>query len=421
MAAWLRGAILAGLALLAPIAPAWGQACTASDLLDGLEGAVSGVLSEACAIACEDGSGCAAAAGVSLVLSATAVEAGQAAVTNVCSKLNSIVSTGQNDANTVSSVLEQAGFSSASDAIYDALQTLAQPIAVAQCGCDVEEGLDLLGADLGDCLQDVLCSADQALFGESCNCTPGPATQADCTMQTAASCANYGNAACTQLPNSIQSEESNGANNPADTTYPPITIINGPSGTLVSQGGPSTNGGSGCAPLSYCFCPKPMVPTWTQNSPSLGTSPTGFFYIFSCDCPMGTHPAGAQNGISVCACDGTNEALKPSTSPGGMCPPPPPPKCGKGMTRIGGKCVESCSEGQVRVNGKCVTPCSDSTQAMTADGVCCSPTQVSSCGTCCPSDLAPNPQTGSCSPRLPASLRPLPGAPRLPGSLLVPD
>ena len=44
-----------------------------------------------------------------------------------------------------------------------------------------------------------------------------------------------GNAACTQLPNSIQSEESNGANNPADTTYPPITIINGPSGTLVSH------------------------------------------------------------------------------------------------------------------------------------------------------------------------------------------
>lgn len=419
MAAWLRGAILAWLAVLAPISPAWGQACTASDLLNGLEGTISGVLSDACATACEDGYGCAAAAGVSVVLSATAADAGQAAVTNFCSKLNSVVGTGQNDANTVMGVLDQAGLSSAEDALSDALSTLAEPVAVAQCGCDVEEGLDLLGADLGDCLQDVLCSADQALFNESCRCTPGPATQADCTQQSAAPCGNYNSTSCLNLPNSIQAQEPNGANNPANTTYPPITIVNGPSGTLVSQGGP-TNGGAGCLPLSYCFCPKPMVPTWSENYPNLENTGNAT-YIFSCNCPSGTHAAGAHNGISVCLCDGTNEAPKLSSSPGGMCPPAPPPSCGKGMTRIGGKCVKSCTEGQVRINGKCVTPCSDPTQAMTADGVCCSPTQVSSCGTCCPSGFAPNPTTGSCSPRLPASLRPLPGAPRPPGSFLVPE
>jgi hypothetical protein len=420
MAAWLKGAILAGFALLALAAPAWGQACTASDLLNGLEGTISGILSDACATACEDGYGCAAAAGVSLVLSATAADAGQGAVANFCSKLNSIVGTGQNDANTVVGVLQQAGLSSAEDALEDALATLAEPVAVAQCGCDVEEGLDALGSDLGDCLQDVLCSADKALFGESCGCTPGPATIADCTQQTAASCANYvgdgGSATCTTLPNSIQSEEPNCTNNPADTTYPPVACVNGPSGTLVSQGGP-TNGGSGCLPLSYCFCPKPMVPTWTQNSPSIGTSPTGFFYIFSCNCPTGTHLAGAHNGISVCLCDGTNEAPKNSDKSGGMCPPPPPPTCGKGTTRIDGKCVKSCTGDQTRVNGKCVTPCSDPTQAMTSDGVCCTPTQVSSCGTCCPAGFAPDALTGSCSPRVPISL-PAPGAPRPLRSLL---
>jgi hypothetical protein len=418
MAAWLRGAILAALALLAPIAPAWGQACTASDLFNGLEATVSGVLSEACATACEDGYGCAAAAGVSLALSAAAADAGQAAVTNVCSKLNSIVSTGQTDAGSAADILDQAGFSSAGDVISGALTNLLEPIAVAQCGCDVEEGLDLLGADLGDCIQDVLCAADQALFNEPCGCPNWPATQADCTQQTADSCANYGNPTCTQLPNSIQSEEPYCGNNPADTTYPPLTCVNGPSGTLVTAGG-DTNGG--CAPVSYCFCPKPMVLKWIQNFPSIGTSPTGFFYIASCQCPTGTHAAGVLNGISVCHCDGTDQPLQPASSPGGMCPPLPPPSCGKGMTRIGGKCVKSCSESQVRVNGKCVTPCSDPTQAMTADGVCCSPTQVSSCGTCCPSGFAPNPTTGSCSSRLPASLRPLPGAPRLPGSLLLPE
>ena len=273
--------------------------------------------------------------------------------------------------------------------LSDALADVASPLAVAQCACSVEQSLDQLGTDFGACLQDFLCAGD-ALLGSPCSCAPPPPITANCS-QSLTQCASFTDADPGCLGGNQTPTILAGQNGSTIAGYVPVTVSSSPSGTLVTGGGSGSDGNGHCAPVFYCFCPKPMVPTWTESMPWIENN--GFqaigsqFYVFSCDCPSGTHPdpSGATvNGVSVCICDGTTKQVANFNpeSFGGMCPPP------------------ACPSGQVRLSGagNCVTPCADPTEGMAFDGSCCNPMQLTTCGKCCPPGDTPDPVSGACNP-----------------------
>jgi hypothetical protein len=183
------------------------------------------------------------------------------------------------------------------------------------------------------------------------------------------SCGYVGNAAC-QGDNTI-------IKGPAG--YEPVTQINESNGTFVSIGGDSSDGNGHCSAVQFCFCPKPMIPTWTTDYTA---DPSGEFQIFTCVCPSGQHSAGAVGaggaGAPICLCDGTNQRPNPPGTFVGTCPPP------------------SCPSGQVMINKKCVATCKNPGQILLPSGQCCSPSQATSCGECCPAGQTPDPRTGSC-------------------------
>ena len=352
-------AALALTALLAAPRQARGDGCNFGDFLNGFENTVGSLSSGACGAACADGGACALSAGLAATLGGVAAAQGQGSVYNLCSQLNTAVQ----DVNALQSWLSPLGVD---PSVIQSITGLGDPISVAQCACDLEQGVGQIVGSLGGCFQQALCGLQQALFGQGCNCTPSPPQEVDC--------------------GSIYGENSN---------PPPSRVDQTPNGALV------TNLVDACQP-QYCLCPSPMqlgeLPTPQDASVGWPCQNNEFYdctWTYSCQCPTSsdpsknTHPAAPTGPLSqVCICDQTGRAAAPPVPgqynpEGSICPP-----------SLTGK---ACPPGQVNYRNNCVPPCA-SNAVRTPDGTCCDPTQVTSCGTCCPAGSTPNLTSGTCGP-----------------------
>jgi hypothetical protein len=346
-------AVVAIAATLASFSPARAAGCTPDDLVNDLQNEIGAITSGPCAAACADGGGCAVAAVIATTLAGVS-SAGQGTVDKFCSTMKNLLASAdkaQDNANSLENLLQQAGVSSdVLQTIIGGLADVASPIGAAACGCAVEQNFGNLGSDVGACIQDALCSLD-ALIGDPCNCTPPPPIRANCALPV---------------------DQNTIMRGPGIT---PTREVDGATGAFVSGGGDTDDGHGHCGPVIFCFCPKPLVPTWKVD-PLLDSS--GNIQVFFCACPSGTHQTGVVGGLPMCLCDNSNQPPNGPDSLFGMCPPP------------------DCAKPQIKIGSKCVTPCADPTKGMTNDGSCCDPTQVTSCGMCCPPGTTPDPATASC-------------------------
>jgi hypothetical protein len=343
----LFGAALAA-ALVAAPGVARADGCDPGDVLSGIENTLTSLASGHCGAACSDPVACAAAGVLAGSLAGIAASQGQGAVGNICGQLNAAVG----DVNALESWLAPLG--ETANLIQDV--GLGGAVSAAQCACDMEQGVGQVGGDLLACLADFFC-----LF-LNCPCTPAPPQLVDCSV--------------------MQGENAN---------PPPSQVNQLTNGTLIVDG-------NQCFP-TYCFCPSPMVVGVTPNQitscpcgscNSLSSCPDwcDCSWTYSCQCPQGTTPAALSGPLSqICICNDTHLAAVPPTptpyNPGGqICPIP--------LTGI------PCPKGQANFKGVCVPACA-SNQVRAPDGHCCDPTQVTSCGTCCPPGWLPNPTDGTCS------------------------
>ena len=372
-ASWALRLTFAFIAASLSVTPSRADGCSVQDLANAIDNTFTSLGSGACASACADtgGTGCIAAAAGGAALGGFASSQGQGAVDNLCGQLNTAIS----DINALQSWLDEIGVSAS---VADALGGVGDPISVAQCACDMEQGVGQLSGEASSCLQDAICGLQQDLGWGGCSCHPPTPQAVDCGQ--------------------ILGDNSN----PAPTYQQ--TVANG---TLVVDTRSGWDGHSyWCSPQQYCFCPSPMVLTKQTNSPAAinamqGTDECGdpnlyCAWTYACQCPQlgpgqTTHAAAASGPLSqVCVCDNTHlPAVPPIKGPlnptGSICPVP--------LTGI------PCPNGQVYdAHGKCVPACTSKSQVMTPDGQCCDPTQVNSCGTCCPAGTTPNLSNGSCEP-----------------------
>jgi len=339
--------------------------CNFNDVLNAVENTVSSLSSGACGAACgEGGAGCVAAAGIGAALGGVAASQGQGSVDNFCSQLN----TGVGDIDAIKSWLQAAGIGA--DLISDVSSLGAGAVvSVAQCACDLEQGVGQLSSQAGSCLADAICGLQQDLGFGGCGCTPAQPVAVDC--------------------GSIVGDN----NIPADTRVD-VTA----NGTLVTDLRTGWDGHSQyCSPQQYCFCPSPMQVTEQPDYALLGSDPwpcqsqTDYYcaWTYACQCPNGTHAAAQSGPLSqVCLCQNTGLAavppVKSTINPtGSICPIP--------LTGI------PCPNGQVNVGGKCVAPCANN-EVRTPNGACCSPAEVTACGTCCPPGTQADLANGTCYP-----------------------
>jgi hypothetical protein len=335
--------------------------CNLGDLLQAAGNTAGALTSPACAEASQigEGAGYVLAGGVVAGLAFVQANSGPDSVNKLCDA----VTTGQTDVRNLGDWLAAAGIS---QDVTSAILALGGPVlSVIECGCLLEQSVSQLANDVGACACDIA-----NFFGAHCkNCTPPPPVQANCALPT--TCFTGSSDPACQMNNTIS-----GCYTFLGATVCPGSEQDGPSGAFVS----THIGDSECGALLYCFCPKPLVPTWTSVPPL----PPGFTNpaaagVFTCACPDGTHQAGTAGGIPICLCDYTNQPPKVADTPQGMCP----------INLLG-----SCKPNQIVIGGKCVTPCSDPTMGMTPDGACCDPNQVTSCGQCC--GPGKRPVNGSC-------------------------
>lgn len=371
-------AIVAAVILLASPARA---GCNFTDVADAVKQSVSATLT--CESACDTEESCAAAIWLVAALTGIALEGGQDEVNSFCAqaqgKLDQIAST----AKTVfGNELAQKYLGDLSTE----LGAIGSAANVVKCACATQRSNEASEDSIGVCLIDALCTLQEWVGFEACYCSPPPPQIANCAAT---------NVACGQWDNPNPVCQGSGSN-PIFSWYPDgqtqahywayyddyrnwTTVTTTPEGSLVTE---TPSPSDKCGQTLYCYCPLPMKPTWTKvNWVGHDVNP----YIFSCACPEGTH-AGATmpNGISSCLCDDTNQpAILSGLALQGMCPPP---ACPAGQTRLS-------------LDGECVTPCSDPSQGMAFDGSCCNPTQMSSCGQCCPPSSVPDPKSGTCVPR----------------------
>lgn len=344
--------------------------CSLDDLLNSLENTVSAINSGSCAEACADGVGCGAVVALTGVLAGVSTDAGQNTVNQICSGVQDAlnqVNNAQDDANTVLQLLNKYAptlSQAVQQQLAQSLAAVTSALGVATCACAMQQSLNQVDNTLGACIQDALCGL-QDLIGDPCNCTPPPPIQANCTLPSTACGWTDHDPAC-QGDNTILR---------GPQGYTPPTITNGPGGTFVSEGGDSSDGQGHCSAVSFCFCPKPMVASWQTD---YARDSSGDFQIFTCQCPAGTQAAGSTGSLAyTCLCpDGT------AVQADGTCHP--------SLTGT------PCPNGEVNIGGQCVKPCSDPTQVQLTGGACCNPSQVTSCGTCCPAGQSPDPATGSC-------------------------
>ena len=364
--------------------------CSPSDIWNALQSAANGL-----------SSGCSTAASDPADYVALGILTGAAGITQIggapqfCQGVQSAYSTltnVQGNANSVLQKLKDLG-------IFDKLSTEAQntvtsalgalgganaALSTLSCACSIatDQGIGQLGNDLSACLQGAICSLQNALPGFN-QCTGSTnVTWVDCTQDPCAKKSYYGQCLGTQgyIPNAP------GAGGAA------VQCKSGPTGEVCwSVLGADSNGN---VSVAACLCPAGMTMNTNYNGGETDSYGDPTPYLL-CSCPSGTHPAGTSGGLSrVCLCDNTNQPPLRQGGPAGICPPP-----------LTGK---PCPAGQVNVAGKCVTPCAKD-QVPLANGTCCSPSQASSCGVCCPSGQIPDPVTGSCK----ATFSPVPSPPHL--------
>ena len=372
-----------GAAVVFAAAPVSARAdgCSVDDLWNAIESTASAITSGACAAACADtaGAGCTAAAGITAGLGVAAASQGQGAVDGFCSQVNN-AQTAVGDVGALQSWANAAGMSLD---LVSALGSIGDPLSIVQCSCSLEQGVNQLGGDTLSCFQGAICGLQQDLGWGGCGCQPPPPVAANCTPPP--DCViNNADPGC---ENAIYGAQSN----------PPGQIVKPLSnGTMVID---VTDGWDGksywCSPDRYCFCPSPMKIAAVPNAYLNGGTPSNGYVIYYCQCPnlgagQTTHAAASSGPLAeVCICDSTGLAavppVKSTVNPtASICPIP--------LTGI------PCPNGKVRVGSQCVAPCTSKSQVMTPAGACCDPTQVTSCGTCCPAGTAPNLTLGTCGP-----------------------
>lgn len=347
-----------------------GSSCNLLDLANSAVNAVGSFASPACEAASADDGGV-----VASYIIAGALEGVGAASSNAAGDFCNAVNTAKDDLNALQSDLN------ALNAGVDLASVLGglDPLSIVECGCDIQQGVSQFVNQLGDCA----CALVDWLPFVHCGCSnPPPPRQANCAVPT--TCFTGSSDPACQGSNVILGCL------PQVDNFPPICPGNAQptsGGTFVS----TQTGDSSCPQTLYCFCPLPMVPVWTTPPPpsSFDPSPVG---MFTCQCPSGTYQAKSKSGqplteggVPVCLCDYTNQPPKVTDDPGQMC----------NINLVG----KPCPSGQIQLGQNCVTPCADPTKGMTMDGACCDPTQMTSCGQCCPPDTTPNPVNGSCMPR----------------------
>ncbi|MBV8282085.1 MAG: hypothetical protein JO347_08490 [Candidatus Eremiobacteraeota bacterium] len=130
--------------------PARADGCNFNDVVNAIENTISSLSSGACGAACaEGGAGCVAAAGIGAALGAVAASQGQSSVDNFCSQL----STGVSDVGSIESWLQAARVGA--DLVNDIASLGTGPVvSVAQCACDLEQGIGQIGSQAGSCLAD---------------------------------------------------------------------------------------------------------------------------------------------------------------------------------------------------------------------------------------------------------------------------
>lgn len=343
--------LLAAAAMLLPGVPARASpGCNLIDIFQDGGNALGAFSSPACLEASQvgEGAGTFLAGGVAAGLGIAQGNGGQSTVGELCGD----VKTGQTDLSNLEDWLKAAGVD---PNVVSQILALGGPfVSVLECGCDIEQGVSQFANDLEDCACDIA-----NFFGAHCkNCSPPPPVQANCSLPT--TCFSDSSDPNCNMTNTIS-----GCYTFLGATICPGSENDNSTGSFVS----THIGDSECGALLYCFCPKPLVPTWTKVPPMPPgfTDPTAHG-VFTCACPDGTRQVGTAGGIPLCLCDYTNLPPKVGDTAQERCP----------INILG-----PCKPDQIVVGGKCVTPCSDPTKGMTPDGACCDPNQVTSCGQCC--------------------------------------
>ncbi len=346
-----------------------GASCNLGDLANSAVNAIGSFASPACAAAAADDGGVVASYIVAGGLEGVAA-ANSGAVHDFCQGL----SQAQGDITSLQNALNGLGAGVDLASVLGSLD----PLNIVECGCDIQQGVNQFVNELGDCA----CALVDWLPFVHCGCSnPPPPKQANCALPS--TCFTGSSDPACQTGNAILG------------CLPPVGGLPQvcPGNAQPTSGGTFVSMQSGdpsCPQTLYCFCPLPLVPVWTTppSPSSFDPFPTG---VFACQCPSGTYQAKSKSGqpvteggVPVCLCDYTNQPPKVTSNPQQMC----------NINLTG----TPCPAGQKQIGQKCVTPCADPTKGMTMDGACCDPTQVTSCGQCCPPKTTPNPVNGSCMP-----------------------
>lgn len=266
----------------------------------------------------------------------------------------------------------------------------AAALDVVTCACKTAEwkGPGEIATDLGDCVADALCAVQNTLFGD---CEPSkpppPPQQILCTIDP---CPAVGECDAS-IPLVGEPNEQCGGD-PGYRCQGSVCFSN----SLVVPGyDPSDQG-------YYCYCPPVMqhrpIPAYCHTGDITLGECTNYLL---CQCPENTHSLSSTGaGQYICMCDDSGLVANDD----GSCPAPPPlcePSCPAGQVlhiNDANACTYSCNcpDGLTRAGDKCVTPCTDASQIMLASGACCSPSQATSCGTCCPDGMKPDADGDSC-------------------------
>ena len=291
----LRSALLAVALASLSLTSALAQSCSPQDWWNALSTAGSVFTSGACASACADsaGAGCEAAIAVGAGLGTVAAGTNQGNVGSFCSAVTNAQNAG-GDVSTIQGLLSQAGISSQNltQPIVDALNGIANPLSVAQCGCQLEQGIDALGGQLVACLQTAICGLQRDLGWGGCSCTPPAPVAANCSAPSY--CAT--SAAASNNP------ECSGILLGAPSNPPSVTTKQLANGTFILNNVDGWDGKSQyCTPDTYCFCPAPL--TLAQIPVSYSGDGT---VMYTCQCPSNTKPLAPSGPLSqVCICNNT--------------------------------------------------------------------------------------------------------------------